>query len=222
MIKKTLVFLFTMYLVNMASSCHPQIKDKNIVKEKNRLSDSIKKDIPIDKDGRPMSYYRNKSDIEKKVGLLNLENGFDSLQIRLWYGYAFKDSSQLIIFRKNKDQWSGEFYNLLYKMTERGDSIKSIEKTVSKHDPKSGWNYLVSRLLALKIDSLPDKSRISDYPSITDGDGVVVEIATVDQYRIYFYNTPSLAQTTIWQARNMEQILELIENQFAFKRLRKF
>ena len=183
-------------------------------------SDTVTKEIPLDRSGKPRSYYRNKPILEQYLGLSSLESGFDSLQIRIWLGYAFKDSSQLIVLSNSKGKWIGQVYSLVYEMNSKGDSITNIMKEVKLAEPKSGWKYLIEKLFILNILTLPDYHSIHGYYQGADGDAVVIEVSTKNRYRIYAYHEPNTVRTKFSQAENVEKILELLEREFQFRRIR--
>lgn len=198
--------------------------EKNKIKFNNthkKEIDTVIKDIPKDKKGRPRSYYKNKMFVENKIGLETLENGFDSIQIRIWYGYAFKDSSQLIIIKKTQGKWFGIFYTLKYNYNEKRDSIIGIENSLISKKPKSSWEIFINNFLAIGILDLPDYKEIPNYYQGADGDAIIVEIGTQNKYRIFSYQEPNLKKAQFLQAMKMEEALELIENEFNFFRLRK-
>ena len=214
------ILVIAVCIMELVVSCNGQT-ESNEFKENRKLADTVVKDIPLNKKGRPSSYYQNKSNVENKLGLKSLENGFDSLQIRLWYGYAFKDSSQLVVLRNSNGKWTSELFTLVYHLNENGDALKSISKEIITRDPKSGWGNFIDKVLKLQITTLPDMNKIKDYPDFADGDDIIIEAAAKKYYRIYSYKEPNQVQFKIKEAKNIERILELIENEFDFKRLRK-
>ncbi|MGH2564074.1 MAG: hypothetical protein ACRDE5_06160 [Ginsengibacter sp.] len=186
----------------------------------NNMIDTVIRDIPLNKYGEPSFFYKNKPEIEDQLGLVSLEDGYDSLQIRLWFSYAFIDSSQLVTVRNNKNKWSIELVTFLTNYT--NDKVVIENKRVIPKYPKSGWQDFTNKLFQLQILTLPDESKIPKYSMFTDADRIVVEIATTKEYRIYQYQGPMIAHDDIWQIKNMGAILKLIENEFSFKRLRRF
>ena len=185
----------------------------------NLNTDTVKKDIPLDQKGNPMGFYKWKDIIEKKGDFQTIENGFDSLEIRIWYGHAFSDKLQLLVISKWKLGWNGELVELNCVYDKKHDSILSISRLSKKVLPKTGWKDFILKINKLKVQSLPNYSTINNYSVCSDGDGVTIEVATVNKYRIYNYPCfESNAQ--IWQAGNISKIMNLIENEFNFKRLR--
>ena len=218
-------FLFSLYILILGFifSGNASINTSNIVHElNNKRFDTVVRDIPLGKNGKPASYYRDKPIVENMMGLSSLESGFDSLQIRLWYSYGRSDSAQLIIFKSINGAWSGELYSLIYLTNENGSRHTSIPFTKRAVKPISGWKYFTNKLLRLHIYTLPDEGKILNYPDWTEPSAIIIEIATLKNYRIYMYNQPASAQKRIWQAKNIERILELVENEFRIKRLHKF
>ncbi len=184
--------------------------------------DTIVKDLPLNKNGNPLSFYKNKEGIENKLGLKTLENGYDSLQMRLWYYYTVTDTSQLIIFKKTDDVWTGEIIYFIENFYQKNDSANIKKNVIENVKPKTGWNKFSKKLSTLQIYTLPDDTKIPNYPRISDGEGIIIEIGTTKKYRIYHYNVPRIAQDSIWQAKKIEKILELISYELNFKQLSSF
>jgi hypothetical protein len=194
---------------------------KNLRDNEYSLIDTFPRDIPTGRTGLYPTYYLNKGYVETKMSLITLENGFDSIQIRIWYSYSFKDSSQLFILKYTNNSWNAELINFIYNLDPSGKTIESINKSSKVGVPKSGWKSFINKALKLGIIDLPDKTKIINYPEVVHGDDVIVEISTKTIYRIYSYKEPRLFQGKIKEAKRMEDILVLIEKEFNFNRLRR-
>jgi hypothetical protein len=104
-------------------------------------------------------------------------------------------------------------------MTVDWDAFNLTEKVkIQKAEtlnPKNGWDSFLNKLFALQITTLPNKDNI---PGLEDGwtDGISynVELATKKQYRFYGYHLPDKFQYKYWQAKNMVDILKLVETEF--------
>ncbi len=57
------------------------------------------------------------------LGLDNLEQGYDSLQIRIWFTYGRGDSFQVLSIKRNNRQWQGYFCFATFQLNETEDSI---------------------------------------------------------------------------------------------------
>ncbi len=205
---------YILYLVFIFVSCN-SVNDNKI---QNLDSNAISRDIPLDKRGKPKSIYNKKNEIESKVGLKTMETGFDTMQIRIWYGVALSDSLQLLVLEDDKVKWTGRFYQIKYQYSNSRDSIVSCSKSIHLITPKSGWTYAKQKLLSLGILTLPDSGEIPDYSICNDGSGVTIEVATKNKYRIYNYPCIN-AQKGIWQADSISKIIQVLEEEFEFKRL---
>ena len=175
--------------------------------------DSVLKDIPVGNRGEYFSSYIFTRQIEKKLNLDELEKGYDSIQIRIWRGFANTDSSQLIILKSQNDEWKGFVGNFKFFFNERNELI-SINKKIEQKSPRSSWNGFMRRINEMKINDLPDCNELSNYPQISGGENFIFEIATKRKYRIYNYPEPDMAKDEIWQAKNVIEIFELIEYEF--------
>jgi hypothetical protein len=210
--KSISICLMLIYIFNSCSSqSQSQVADK-------LAAGSVTKDIPKDIKGNPKGFYQKKKEIEKMIGLDPLENGFDSMQIRIWYGVALKDKLQLLIMKKSDSKWSAKFYSLELNYDKNRNTLVSVSSNVESKEPISGWSNLADSLYNLNILTLPDSQSINGYGNCNDGDGVTIETATIKSYRIYNYPC-FLNQDGIEQAKKIELIMELIEKELRFRRL---
>lgn len=213
-ITNRIVFVFPLILIG----CHNHSKDAS---NNTNVTYNVIKDIPVDTNGKYIYYYDLKSIYEKKLGLASIENGFDSLEIRISYAVALLYEGQTIILQKNNSGWSGKLYHVKYNGYRMHDSLFSLTSREKDITPKSGWNNLMNKLYSLNIMDLRDASEINNYGDCADGDGVLIEVATKTKYRIYQYSCLSmvLKEDDFWQAKNIEKILETLESEFNFKRV---
>lgn len=216
LVNKRYLFFAILYFVFITEKeCYAQESTSS----NGKSSHAFAKEIPVTKDGKFPSYYLHKDGVEKRMNLVSLEKGYDSIQIRIWYGYARTDSSQLIILKKDNQGWSSLIYNFIYYYNYTSKRIDSIATQRISKTPLSGWSSFSRSLFRLSIATLPDISNIPNYPDYADGSGVIVEIATQKYYRIYNYEEPHLLVNSFPQASQIEKILKLIQREFDFKQL---
>jgi hypothetical protein len=178
----------------------------------------FKSEIPTWRDGRPDLFFSLAQQKGKQLSLQSLESGFDSLQIRIWYDYSLFTQRDLLIISRTNSSWTAFIYNL----TVAWDSFTDTEKIKTKKYkgviPKNGWDNLINKLIQLKITTLPN---MDDIPGLMDGwtDEISynVEVSTTKMYRFYGYHLPDKFQDKYWQAKNMVDILRLIEKEFGLK-----
>lgn len=154
-------------------------------------------------------------DEEKGYGLDSLNNGFDSIQIKIWYGCVLYHE-RLIVLSLVSNKWRAE-------LCQRQFSGKypdfSMSRKVNNVKPKSGWDSVITGLFNLKILTLPDLDKIDGFveESVTDGCYVSIEIATKKIYREYGYSNPDLYVRQHWQAKNIVDIARFLNTEFRIK-----
>ena len=74
-----------------------------------------------------------------------LENGFDSLGIRMWYSPAYVDSIKLISIKNINSKWVAHVSDYKIYYNKNRNLIDSLSGVTRKKDPKSGWQYFDSR-----------------------------------------------------------------------------
>ncbi len=178
-------------------------------------TDSIIKDIPKYKDGGFSVFYREKIEIAKALNLYDLEAGFDSLQIRIWYPeWTIR---RVLILSKYPDHWEGtlqKFESKLYKEDKNTARTEFKNLSSEKVSPRSQWSTLISKLVDLDILNLPDSYSLPGSPGAgTDGISYSVEIGTNHKYRFYFPSNPFQNQHIV-QVKKMAQIIEILNQEF--------
>jgi hypothetical protein len=163
-------------------------------------------------------YLLTKHDVQRG-GFKVLENGFDSIAFRFWYLYANPTSQVIEIFKTNS-QWEAHFYTIKREITKNNDSLVTVIRDTVVQNPQSGWPVFIKKLFDLKVTEIPTSSEISRYKNPNDGDMVSLEIATMRFYELKNYNTP-IMNTEIKEIQMLEEIMQLIEDEFGEKRIRK-
>lgn len=173
----------------------------------------FRREIPARRNGEPDLFYQLAQQKARQLGIDSLQNGYDSLQIRIWYDPALRTARKLLVLKKADATWSATLYTMTVDWDGVAETVKS--KTVETLSPKQGWESFLGQLFSLQILTLP---HMHDIPGLrdgfTDGYSYNVEVATKDHYRFYGYHLPEYFQDKYVQARNMVDILKLMDAAF--------
>lgn len=173
------------------------------------------REIPVYKSGDTSLFYRIPKQHVKQLKLDQLENGFDSLEIRIWYNYSFISNRNVLIIKRQGGEWTATAFKMEVEWNAKKKTEWIIDREKERPEPQNGWDNFLTKLFALQVMTLPDMDRI---PGLSDGwtDGVSydVEVATKNQYRFYSYHLPEKFADHFPEAANMVKILELVEMEF--------
>jgi len=212
------IFFSSFILMIFFSDCNAQQPAENntILKSQN-ISDSVIKDIP--EFFQQKSWKDNFERLQASLGIERIDNGFIEWQIRLWigHGYGKKDSSQLVIFKKENNKIIGVLYTYIHPYGPTFDTTAKFFKGITLLLPIYGWEDFIDRLEKLEIYNLPDFKKIKGYEIAMDSYGVTVEIATKNKYRIYDYPDYEGNIYQIEEAKNIFIIMKMIEEEFKIK-----
>lgn len=179
-------------------------------------SKAFKREIPTFDDGRLDLFYVLTKEKQKQLGLDSMENGFENLQIRLWYdsSRARGRERKLLVLINHDTTWTAKLYSM--QLAWDGDYI--VSNKVRQIAPKSGWPFFIKRLLEFQVVTLPNMHGIPGLEdNWKDGESYHIEVATKMQYRFYSYHLPEEFQDQYWQAKNMVNILKLFTEEFAVR-----
>ena len=171
----------------------------------------FKKEIQTYQNGGLDLFYELAKSKQEQLGLDSLENGFENLQIRVWYDFALVRERKLVIITNKDTTWTATVYDLQVDWDGRTETI--LSKKIRQVTPKSGWAHFSKKLLDLKVLTLPNQFDIPNYGGGHDGRTYNVEVATKNQYRFYGYWEPQEYQDKFWQAKNMTSILSWFEDE---------
>ena len=146
------------------------------------------------------------------LGLDNLEKGYDSLQIRIWFGYGRKDSFQVLSIKRNNKQWQGFFCLATFELNYIGDSIARYSRIIFQPKTGADWGIIVDSLVSLHIMTLPDECKVIDIDAFPfeGGNSVIIEVADVHQYRIYMYELPSYFKGKSKEAADVDKMIHFL------------
>ena len=175
----------------------------------------FRKEIPTYTNGEPNLFFKLAQQKVKQLKIDTLQNGFDSLQIRIWHDYSLWKLRKLLVITRANHTWTATAYTMTVDWNDRELTEIVNTKKIEILNPKNGWNDFLNKLFTLKITELPN---MHDIPGLEDGwmDGITynVEVATKKHYRFYGYHLPDKFQDDYWQAKNMVDILRLVESEF--------
>jgi hypothetical protein len=157
------------------------------------------------------NHFHNVRQLSKQLKLEPIEDGFDSLQIRIWFDHSMAMRKHVIIIERNNDKWKGRLYemNVGYVDTLNYNLVEHYKKKNVK--PVSGWQQFINELYQYKIQELSDTSG-----SGTDGMTYCVEILTARSYIYYSFWEPEFIKDHNSQSANMVNIIALLEREFKF------
>lgn len=162
------------------------------------------------------TFYNKKSDLERRLGLESLEDGYDSIQIRFSYSIGIFDEWVLVALRHNRIKWTGEVSIIKEHFNMEKETVGSLSRKIRFDQPKSGWFEFINKLFDLQILVIEDEKNIlkDEIASVTDGDGVFLEIATPNVYRNYGYSNLDIQPQRFWQVRNVKVIKDFFIDEF--------
>lgn len=176
-------------------------------------ADTVRKEIPMDRKGRPTLSYQFDKQKAAQLRLESIESGFDSLEIRIWLDYSLAWNKPLIILTRKNGKWNGRFITMRIEWSVRQDSELVVHPNSRAVVPTMGWDKFTRELFNLGITTLPNGP-----DGGMDGADYNIEVATIDHYRYYGYWSPETTEAKFRGSKKMVQILHLLERAFDFKR----
>jgi hypothetical protein len=192
-IKFSIILQLILFHVFMLS-CNAALKDPFESNKPHFNIDTLIVDIPLY--FQQPSFKKIHIGLEKGLGLSSLIEGIDGEEIRIWYTHDKTDTIQMILLKNINSKWSAKLFTIIFNISNAGDSLLSLRTTAVEKVPKFGWKSLIDTLFQLNIDNLSDYTKLSGYKLNMGGDGVLVEFADTNRYRVYGYPEVSLRPST--------------------------
>lgn len=207
-------------------SCNKQTDNKLAVQvQALNLSDTFRLEIPPFQKPLDFVYYLEFKKEESQLNLRSLEKGFDSLEMRIWYGWPLC-GERLIRVLLNKGRWSAKVYSISAHINAKNEGLTVFDflqrqyyrYEVENKKPRSGFHSFIRNLFESGILTLPDIRNIKGFRetfSGSDGGGVQIEIASRNVYRTYVYFSPEYYATKYPEADSVMNVLTLLEREFS-------
>jgi len=193
------ILIFSISLI--LSGCYNTLLPIRIPTSSPKIPENkVKKEIPRYANGKLFKYYKFTKQKQKQLDLSVPEQGFDSLQIRLWFTYPenlYQFGELLELNFKSGQKPIAKYYKLdIFFNPTREYEVINFHKDTLINNPKNGWTELSEKLMDLKIIELPTISDLKEFKdsvmleelfnntSLT----VVTEISTESNYRYFEYN----------------------------------
>lgn len=187
------------------SSC--LFQDKQNEKQKVSVSESVEQHIEADT-LLPANHYHSVISRVDQLNLPILNEGFDSLQTRIWYEHSLSYQKSVLILSYTFEKWKGEVIH--YQINEGiGKEAMIMSYKKQRVQPKSGWPHLISKLYSLNIDK-----NIGDGRHGADGPVYNVEVATKSSYLFYDYLNFRGYENIKETFSDFEKIIYLISKEF--------
>src|SRR5206468_664558 len=146
-----------------------------------------------------------------KLNLDSLESGFDSIQLRVWYFYAFQSTKKVFVLKNDKGRWGAELYSYI----ETSDSIIGEIHKLSNIslNPKTSFSNLWKQATSFDITELPNYRKVGIQGG-EDGALFAFEIASKQSYRFFLYPDPKYNKDKSVYANNVYHILMFLNKEF--------
>lgn len=219
--------IYTIFLIVAAISlsCKQADTVSKQISEFNKR-DSFYHDYPRSRFPGDFELKKWENDIEH-LGLENLSDGFDSVQIRLDYGGPMM-GNRIVILKNQNSIWSAEVLEVTFEYNKGFEDSLNVdywkqfhaEKKSEKKTPKSGWKNFLKKLFSYNILTLPHQYDINGFKEsdAMDGGGASVEIATKNAYRIYLYSDPD-KHLQFKEVVDLSNILRLVDNELGLLKM---
>lgn len=153
--------------------------------------------------------------VRDSLRLDTLENGYNTLQIRLWAAPPFGYRQQVFILKKQQGQYSARLVTFTPRLSPKRDSLLGYSMYEQFPLISIDWDKFMHALNNCNIATLPDQTTLLNYTHPLDGVNYIVEVATQNSYRLYTYHEPGM-NLQIKEAAAMVKITHLISEYTGF------
>lgn len=207
--------IFYISLAVFVIACQSSSNKNDVIPKYIDTAKFFSKEIPKYDDGKLDLFYLLAKENQKEFKLDSIENGYNGLEIRVWYEFSRVPERRLVIITNNDTIWQATSYS--WKVNWDGEKESVNSKEIKQVTPKSGWPIFASKLLGFHITTLPDMNNISGYQDGKDGKMYNIEIASKNHYRFYSYWQPHDNRDKIQEAKDMSKILDLFNSELGVK-----
>ncbi len=223
--RKIFVFVSIVLLTGCASSrmnTKSQLRSYTPIPVTTKRLDIPKYEAEHPFNGYPYAYWHFCKQKEKQLGLENPEVSNSSLIFRIWITDPVGTKGQphvLLEIKNDSNVWRACLYAMLvdFNLNKLSEKIVKFEK-IEIAPLYDDWDYLFDRLYELKFDVLPTDNAIPNYYADSLGydnnlPAFSFEYATKYKYRFYQYKDIKRKADDFWQAENVLEIFDLLNDE---------
>jgi hypothetical protein len=161
----------------------------------------------------------NKPRYNTLLGIGDIRNENNEVEIRIWVSYAFCDSLRIIVLKHCNNKWQSIAYNTK-PFFDDDRYVEDIYRRVETNEPISGWKSFLANLDSIGIYKLKNYDDIPEYYLCNDGNFLEIEIWRNGVYKQFEYPCleAELGENEIQnEVKRVTQIYLLIEKEFGYK-----
>jgi hypothetical protein len=166
--------------------------------------------------------------ITDELNIKSIEEGVDTLEIRLWAMAGTAKGGEVYIIRKSRSDWNCYHYWFIERLAvpdipeKQSYSLEELSAAgldtfwIKKETPRSGWDRFISKLNATEFYNLESFNVVSTAvkENITSY-SFMIEYAMKKKYRLFMYNCSDIYQGC-QQCQQMTGIFGVFDNEFDF------
>jgi hypothetical protein len=200
---KILILLMILSLLSCINNSDHKCKSTN---------DFIK-DIPIVHNKLPLDYVYVLQ-ISDQLNLPDISNGYDSLQIRVWFPSENEGNHMVLILDRAATKWNMKMYEFLADYSNQVPKIISYKRLSAQ--PKNSWEVIINSIDEIKILEVKDFRQIKNYNyNSTHSVYYSFEVATCSSYR-YFEIADPEKNSAIPEAKKVLEFINLLKSQIEY------
>lgn len=171
---------------------------------------SFSYNIPKEKNGKYVYMYRLISKKSCLLGIEDMTNGVDSMEMRIWILYRGDKHHLIKINNTKKNGWSGKLYQINGLFTNaKTDSLQLLE--IKSLTPVNGWKDFQKIIFEYDLHKL----HVNEQYGI-DGVTYIIEVSTK-----WYYNFSSIMSPGVKNDAYIEKLISFFEKEFSFERIQK-
>lgn len=200
---KTIILFFILSLLSCINKSDHECKSIN----------GFIKDIPVVHNKLPLGYIYALQ-ISDQMNLSDISNGYDSLQIRVWFPTEKDGSHLLLILKRTANKWNMKAYKYLADYTNQNPEIISYKKISAQ--PKNSWDLIINAVDKIKILEVKDFREIENYDyNSTHPAHYTFEVATCSSYRYFEIPDPE-KNRSVPEAKKVLEFVNLLQSEIEF------
>lgn len=163
------------------------------------------------------SVYHSIQRIADSLSLDFLKNGFDKIQLRLWYRTPRTDTFEVLIIKQIGDNnWKAKLGTIFPLRDSSHSFLIKYVNNIFDIKPKSNWDIVEKKISEINFENFLDRSKIVDYPVVYNSDLFTIEIASPGFFGLFQYSDILEYEGKNPKISQAKDIIEFLCSEFLF------